>query len=238
MARSENRSGGQPGRDARRHRRSRLPAGTRDAPDTCIQVDVLPQSARGGNPLPTFFGAPGRRHEPGGPRDRDGADASSGERANCLKPWIVPDKWADEPRPRAEQDHPGPRTSTFDATCEREQPAAPCRIRRTTYVPPGSRRTTPGSPCAGDQGHAWSRSSWPRNPDAGDLARVVPTPFASTRRGEHGGNDYRRQHLGMRASCPRLPIPATAARNESRRHDRADVHGVHEPSSCDRSACD
>ena len=59
----------------------------------CIRVDVYRNQARG-NPLPAIFGlAVGLVDQ--GVRATATARVAVADASDCLKPWIIPDKWAD-----------------------------------------------------------------------------------------------------------------------------------------------
>ena len=60
---------------------------------SCIRVDVYRNVARG-NALPTFFGGLVGINEQG-IRATATAQARASNATNCLKPWIIPDKWTE-----------------------------------------------------------------------------------------------------------------------------------------------
>lgn len=68
------------------------PPGAPGVPDTCIKVDVFRNQRSGGNPLPMFFGQIlGLQNQ--GVQATATAQMLVGDRADCVKPWAVPDKW-------------------------------------------------------------------------------------------------------------------------------------------------
>lgn len=62
-----------------------------DGTDTCVRVDVYRNTARG-NPLPMFFGQLAGLTQQNMQATAT-AQAGYGNASNCLKPWIIPDKW-------------------------------------------------------------------------------------------------------------------------------------------------
>jgi hypothetical protein len=69
------------------------PPGSPGPPDTCIRVEVFRNQVRG-NPLPRFF-LPLVGVAEHGIRATATAQVATGAKTTCLKPWVVPDKWAD-----------------------------------------------------------------------------------------------------------------------------------------------
>ena len=76
-----------------------VPDGDRLPPDTCVRVDVYRNQARG-NPLPTFFGnLVGVANQ--GVRATATAQVAPATRRECLKPWVIIDRWDEIPGRRA-----------------------------------------------------------------------------------------------------------------------------------------
>lgn len=68
--------------------------------DSCIRVDVYRNQDRG-NPLPMWFGLFVGLTEQG-VRATATARAAPASWSNCLKPWLIPDKWIENVAPAAE----------------------------------------------------------------------------------------------------------------------------------------
>lgn len=86
-----------------------------DGNNDCVRVDVYRNQARG-NPLPVFFGQLAGLTDQG-IRATATAQAGYGNATDCLKPWIIPDKWAEGfPAPPVPYD---PMVSTYQTqTCQ------------------------------------------------------------------------------------------------------------------------
>lgn len=70
------------------------PPGAPGAPDTCVKVDAFKNQTRG-NPLPSFFGnlVGVSAH---GVRATATAQVLIGDKADCVKPFAIPDKWQEK----------------------------------------------------------------------------------------------------------------------------------------------
>jgi len=74
------------------------PPGAPGVPDTCVRVDVYRNQRPGGSPLPMFFGQiVGLTQQ--GVRATATAQVLVGDKATCVKPFSIPDKWLENQSP-------------------------------------------------------------------------------------------------------------------------------------------
>jgi hypothetical protein len=97
-------------------------------PDTCVKVDVYRNQTK--DPLPTFFARVWGRTEQG-VRATATAQIRTGNATDCLKPWVVADKWSENwngPANSPWNPAPGEWTpeTTFDKYCYQGNTAGQC----------------------------------------------------------------------------------------------------------------
>ena len=155
---------------------------------SCIRVDVYRNVARG-NPLPTFFGGLVGLTEQG-TRATATAQARAANATNCLKPWIIPDKWTEiHPTPGPWD----PLTSAYNTHTGRGNNRTPL-ANPDVYAPPSSPDMTgfraEGTP--NDIGMAITLYAGPPNQQSGG-GTVQPGWVYPVRLNEDepGGNVYR-----------------------------------------------
>jgi Flp pilus assembly protein TadG len=113
--------------------------------DTCVRVDVYRNQERN-NPLPTFFGnLVGVVNQ--GVKASATAQVVSGDTTECLKPWVVVDRWDEFQGAETDWDKPGGDpdfgpTSTYDKYSDGKGTAPP--QEEDLYVPPSASSTGTG----------------------------------------------------------------------------------------------
>ena len=176
------------------------PPGAPGVPDTCVKVDVFRNQARG-NPLPIFFGALVGIDDQG-VRATATAQITGANTTECLKPWVVIDRWDEYNAAGGEPDYPNPDpdfgpTSTFDrySTANNAPPQEP-----DLYVPPSSTSSGTGFRLPQDEGRRFAvkTDTNTNNTVSGGWFRAIRLPRLD---GQSGGNVYRENI----ESCGGLP---------------------------------
>jgi len=106
------------------------PPGAPGVPDTCVRADVFRNQRAGGSPLPMFFGQiVGLTQQ--GVRATATAQMFSGDTADCVKPFAIPDKWQElNPTPKTWDP-----TDNFDAFQKQGNNLVPI-ANPDVYTPP------------------------------------------------------------------------------------------------------
>jgi len=133
------------------------PPGAPGVPDTCVKVDVFRNQARG-NPLPIFFGGLVGIDDQG-VRATATAQITGANTTECLKPWVVIDRWDEYNAAGGEPDYPNPDpdfgpTSTFDRYSTGKGKLPP--QENDLYVPPSATSSGTGFRLPQDQGRRFA----------------------------------------------------------------------------------
>ncbi len=157
------------------------PAGTGGL-TPCIRVDVYRNQARG-NPLPAIFGlAVGLVDQ--GVRATATARVAVADASDCLKPWIIPDKWAEQ-YPVAK---PWDLNDTFETGSQQGQTWTPYNPP-DVYTPPSSNGTGTGFTVANDLGMMVTlKAGGPQSSISPGVYFPVRLPTYTG--GSTGGSDY------------------------------------------------
>ena len=160
-------------------------------PDTCIRVDVFRNQARG-NPLPTFFGnLVGISDQ--GVRATATARVVAGDTTECLKPWVVVDRWDEFEGAETDWDKPGGDpdfiwpgdsmpTSTYDKYSDGKGQNPPAE--NDLYVPPSSTSPGTGFTPALDFGKRFAiKTPSPSDPVSSGWVQSVDLPRVDTTNG-------------------------------------------------------
>ena len=173
----------------------------------CIRVDVYRNQARG-NPLPAIFGlAVGLVNQ--GVRATATARVAVADASDCLKPWVIPDKWAGQPRHRRSDDT-WTADDTFETGEQQGQTWTPFNPPDVVYAAVVER---PGHRFHGgcrprDDGDAESG----RSPDVDFAGRVLPGSAPHLHRGQHRRQRLSRQHLATATESRFRSAPCWRAR--------------------------
>ena len=149
----------------------------------CIRVDVYRNQARG-NPLPAIFGlAVGVVDQ--GVRATATARVAVADASDCLKPWIIPDKWAEHYPVEAAWTS----TSTFETGNQQGQTWTPFNPP-DVYTPPSSSGPGTGFTVAADLGMMVTlKAGGPQTSISPGVYFPVRIPTYTG--GSTGGSDYR-----------------------------------------------
>jgi len=149
----------------------------------CIRVDVYRNQARG-NPLPAIFGlAVGVVDQ--GVRATATARVAVADASDCLKPWIIPDKWAEHYPVEAAWTS----TSTFETGSQQGQTWTPFNPP-DAYTPPSSSGPGTGFTVAADLGMMVTlKAGGPQTSISPGVYFPVRIPTYAG--GSTGGSDYR-----------------------------------------------
>jgi len=149
----------------------------------CIRVDVYRNQARG-NPLPAIFGlAVGVVDQ--GVRATATARVAVADASDCLKPWIIPDKWAEHYPVEAAWTS----TSTFETGSQQGQTWTPFNPP-DAYTPPSSSGPGTGFTVAADLGMMVTlKAGGPQTSISPGVYFPVRIPTYTG--GSTGGSDYR-----------------------------------------------
>ena len=161
----------------------------------CIRVDVYRNQARG-NPLPALFGlAVGLVDQ--GVRATATARVAVADASDCLKPWIIPDKWAEYYPVEA----PWTSNSTFETGEQQGQTWTPFNPP-DVYTPPSSNGTGTGFTVANDLGTMVTlKAGGPQTSISPGVYFPVRLPTYTG--GSTGGSDYEANI----ADCNGVAIP-------------------------------
>ena len=153
----------------------------------CIRVDVYRNQARG-NPLPAIFGlAVGLVNQ--GVRATATARVAVADASDCLKPWIIPDKWADNHDTTAPIDSTWTAEDTFETGNQQGQTWTPFNPP-DVYTPPSSSGPGTGFTVAADLGMMVTlKAGGPQTSISPGVYFPVRIPTYTG--GSTGGSDYR-----------------------------------------------
>ena len=153
----------------------------------CIRVDVYRNQARG-NPLPAIFGlAVGLVDQ--GVRATATARVAVADASDCLKPWIIPDKWADNHDTTAPIDSTWTAEDTFETGNQQGQTWTPFNPP-DVYTPPSSSGPGTGFTVAADLGMMVTlKAGGPQTSISPGVYFPVRIPTYTG--GSTGGSDYR-----------------------------------------------
>lgn len=147
------------------------PPGAPGAPDTCVRADVFRNQRAGGSPLPMFFGQlVGLTQQ--GVRATATAQMFIGDQADCVKPFVIADKWQEV------NDGPGetiPWTpdDTFETVDSKGNPIA----NPDVYTPPSGTSCGTGYCLPGDYGlQVTLKNGNPKNAIAPSFFHAVDLP--------------------------------------------------------------
>jgi len=152
----------------------------------CIRVDVYRNQARG-NPLPAIFGlAVGLVDQ--GVRATATARVAVADASDCLKPWIIPDKWADNHDTTAPIDSTWTAEDTFETGNQQGQTWTPFNPP-DVYTPPSSSGPGTGFTVAADLGTMVTlKAGGPQTSISPGVYFPVRIPTYTG--GSTGGSDY------------------------------------------------
>ncbi len=158
-------------------------------PDTCVRVDVFRNQDRG-NPLPTFFGNLVGVNDQG-VRASATAQVVVGDTTECLKPWVVLDRWDEAEGAETDWNLPGgdpdfQPTSTYDKYSSGKGNDPP--QENDTYVPPNSQNGGTGFTPARDHGRQFAIKVDPSGAISSGWFRSVDLPRVDTSNG--GAQSY------------------------------------------------
>ena len=179
----------------------------------CIRVDVYRNQARN-NPLPAIFGlAVGLVDQ--GVRATATARVAVADASDCLKPWIIPDKWADNHDTTAPIDSTWTLDDTFETGDQQGQTWTPFNPP-DVYTPPSSSGPGTGFTVAADLGMMVTlKAGGPQTSISPGVYFPVRIPTYAG--GSTGGSDYR-------ANISRLQRSRNSDRHHAgereRQHDR------------------
>jgi Flp pilus assembly protein TadG len=161
----------------------------------CIRVDVYRNQARG-NPLPALFGlAVGLVDQ--GVRATATARVAVADASDCLKPWIIPDKWAEH----YPVDKPWDLNDTFETGQQQGQTWTPYNPP-DVYTPPSANGTGTGFTVANDLGMMVTlKAGGPQSSISPGVYFPVRLPTYTG--GSTGGSDYEANI----ADCNGVAIP-------------------------------
>lgn len=160
-------------------------------PDTCVRVDVFRNQARG-NPLPTFFGNLIGISEQG-VRASATAQVVVGDTTECLKPWVVVDRWDEFEGAETDWDKPGGDpdfvwpdgsmpSSTYDKYSDGKGQSPPPEL--DLYIPPSSTSPGTGFTPARDHGKRFAiKTPSPSDPISSGWVQSVDLPRVDTTSG-------------------------------------------------------
>jgi len=153
----------------------------------CIRVDVYRNQTRG-NPLPAIFGlAVGLVDQ--GVRATATARVAVADASDCLKPWIIPDKWADNHDTTAPVDSTWTAEDTFETGNQQGQTWTPFNPP-DVYTPPSSNGPGTGFTVAADLGTMVTlKAGGPQTSISPGVYFPVRIPTYAG--GSTGGSDYR-----------------------------------------------
>jgi hypothetical protein len=153
----------------------------------CIRVDVYRNQARG-NPLPAIFGvAVGLVNQ--GVRATATARVAVADASDCLKPWIIPDKWADNHDTTAPIDSTWTAEDTFETGQQQGQTWTPFNPP-DVYTPPSSNGPGTGFTVTADLGMMVTlKAGGPQTSISSGVYFPVRIPTYTG--GSTGGSDYR-----------------------------------------------
>ena len=153
----------------------------------CIRVDVYRNQARG-NPLPAIFGlAVGLVDQ--GVRATATARVAVADASDCLKPWIIPDKWADNHDTTAPIDSTWTAEDTFETGNQQGQTWTPFNPP-DVYTPPSSSGPGTGFTVDADLGMMVTlKAGGPQTSISPGVYFPVRIPTYTG--GSTGGSDYR-----------------------------------------------
>jgi len=153
----------------------------------CIRVDVYRNQARG-NPLPAIFGlAVGLVNQ--GVRATATARVAVADASDCLKPWIIPDKWADNHDTTAPIDSAWTAEDSFETGQQQGQTWTPFNPP-DVYTPPSSNGPGTGFTVAADLGTMVTlKAGGPQTSISPGVYFPVRIPTYTG--GSTGGSDYR-----------------------------------------------
>ncbi len=153
----------------------------------CIRVDVYRNQARG-NPLPAIFGlAVGVVDQ--GVRATATARVAVADASDCLKPWIIPDKWADNHDTTAPIDSTWTAEDTFETGNQQGQTWTPFNPP-DVYTPPSSSGPGTGFTVAADLGMMVTlKAGGPQTSISPGV--YFPVRIPTYNGGSTGGSDYR-----------------------------------------------
>jgi Flp pilus assembly protein TadG len=165
----------------------------------CIRVDVYRNQARG-NPLPAIFGlAVGLVDQ--GVRATATARVAVADASDCLKPWIIPDKWADNHDTTAPVDSTWTTDDTYETGVQQGQSWTPLNPP-DVYAPPSSNGPGTGFTVASDLGTMVTlKAGGPQTSISPGVYFPVRIPTYTG--GSTGGSDYRANI----AECNGVAIP-------------------------------
>jgi Flp pilus assembly protein TadG len=165
----------------------------------CLRVDVYRNQERG-NPLPAIFGlAVGLVNQ--GVRATATARVAVADASDCLKPWIIPDKWADNHDTTAPIDTTWTADDTFETGNQQGQTWTPYNPP-DVYTPPSSSGTGTGFTVQNDLGLMVTlKAGGPQTSISPGVYFPVRIPTYTG--GSTGGSDYRANI----ADCNGVAIP-------------------------------
>ena len=176
------------------------PPGAPGVPDTCVRVNVYRNQRPGGSPLPMFFGQiVGLTQQ--GVRATATAQVLVGDKATCVKPFAIPDKWLEAQTPAWD-----PIDDDFSRYIQTGQNVGQLLTPPDDYTPPGQSPGT-GFKLPDDFGLELmlkaGNPSQSIQPGSYFPVRLSPT--------DNGANDYRNNI----ANCNTTPIgPASVLQVE------------------------
>ena len=159
------------------------------APDTCVRVDVYRNQERN-NPLPTFFGnLVGVTNQ--GVKASATAQVLSGDTTECLKPWVVVDRWDEFQGAETDWDTPGGDPdfgpmSTYDKYSDGKGKNPP--QEEDAYVAPSATSPGTGFTPKTDHGRQFAIKVEPSGEISSGWFRSVDLPRADTTSG--GASSY------------------------------------------------
>jgi Putative Flp pilus-assembly TadE/G-like len=165
----------------------------------CIRVDVYRNQTRS-NPLPSIFGQVFgiTAH---GVRATATARVAVADASDCLKPWIIPDKWADNFDTSPENPGNTPPVWSQDDTYERFDNRGNPLVPPDAYVAPSSSGPGTGFTVAADRGQPITlKQGSPHTSLQSGVFQPVRIPRFDG--GSSGGSDYEDNI----ASCNGLPV--------------------------------
>jgi Flp pilus assembly protein TadG len=165
----------------------------------CIRVDVYRNQARG-NPLPAIFGlAVGLVNQ--GVRATATARVAVADASDCLKPWIIPDKWVDNHDTVTPIDNTWTSEDTFETGDQQGQTWTPYNPP-DVYTPPSANDPGTGFTVANDLGMAITlKAGSPQSSISPGVFFPVRLPTYTG--GSTGGSDYEANI----ADCNGVAIP-------------------------------
>ena len=184
-------------------------------PDTCVQVRVFRNQARG-NPLPTFFGRLANVENQGVVATATAAMVT-GDTTDCLRPWAVVDKWLESAQNPADGVGPDPGPiSTYGRYPTNPTGGGPNSVPvepNDRYVPPGQTGAT-GFTLPADEGRRFAIKTGASggNEISSGWFRTIDLPRADTT--QLGNNTVQTNIM----SCSGMPAafanPATVCPND------------------------